>query len=289
MDLEGEINMDKIRNRVKNLRLRRTKIKSPADIAEKEPIILEDTWGMRFTRYPTDSETREVIVYKEFYKPELLAIQRLVKKGGVAIDIGANIGLFSVYLSKELGKKGKVYAFEPIKDTYWRMKENLTLNRCENVEAFQEAISNKKGKAVMNVFPEGYGAWNTFGKPQFGEIKPISRETVPVTTLDEFVKQKDIRKIDFLKIDVEGFELDVLQGGKKAITSNKVKHLSFEISQTPLEGAKRTGDDIFNILTKYGFKTYKFNPDSNKFEGPVFEPDVFYQNFYASKADMRKL
>jgi FkbM family methyltransferase len=279
-----------LRSRLKILEFRRkNEIVPNVEETDKDPVILTDVWGMRFTCYPYDSEVRDVVVGKEFYKPELLAIQRLVKKGGIAIDIGANIGLFSVFLSKELSAKGHVYAFEPVRDTYWRMKENLVLNRCENVMTYQQAMSNKNGKAVMNIFPAGYGAWNTFGKPQFGEIKPVSKETVIVTTLDEFVRSSKIKFVDFLKIDVEGFEFDVLQGAKNTLIGNKVKYLSFEISETPLVGAKRKGDDIFNILKEYGYQSYQFNPETSKFEGPVFEPEVFYQNFYASKLDMRKI
>ena len=262
--------------------------------SEKEPkaalpIIITDQWGMRFSYYPTDAESLEVVIGKEFYKPELLAIRKLVKKGDTTIDIGANIGLFSVFLSKEVGSKGKMYAFEPVQETYWRMRENLTLNRCTNAFAYQQAVSNKNGKATMNIFPEGYGAWNTFGKPTFGKIVPVATESVKITTLDSFVRDNKIGKVDFLKIDVEGYEHDVLEGAKELLSRGKVKYLSFEISDIPLKGAGKTGAQIFDKLREYGYTAYEFNPESNKFTGPVETSESFYQNFYASRSDMKRL
>lgn len=267
--------------------------KKPELVAEAvqaaEAVIVSDNWGMRFTYYPYDSENLEVVTKKEFYKPELLAMRKLVNKGDTVVDLGANIGMFSVYLGKEIGDTGKLYAFEPVRDTYWRMMENLSLNRSNNVTTYQQAVSNKIGKAKMNIFPAGYGAWNTFGKPTFGKIKPVSTELVEVTTIDTFVAKNKLRSIDFLKIDVEGFELDVLEGAKKSLKNGLVKYLSFEISEIPLKGAGRRPDDVFSFLKELGYKAYEFNEKTKKFHGPIDMSDTFYQNFYASKKDLRKL
>ena len=252
-------------------------------------VIVTDAWGMRFARYPIDPESLEVVIEKDFYKPELLAMERLVKKGDTVIDIGANIGLFTVFLSKLVGPKGHLYAFEPILDTYWRMRENLALNRCDNAAAYQQALSNKNGTATMNVFPEGYGAWNTFGTPKFGEIIAVSKESVPLIKLDSFAKRENLKKVDFLKIDVEGYEYDVLQGARDMLANNRVKYLSFEISEIPLKGAGRKGEDIFNILKSHGYLAYEYDHKINKFKGPIDTSDAYYQNFYASRSDMTRI
>lgn len=253
------------------------------------PTVISDNWGMRFLYYPTDSESVEVVTTKDFYKSELLAIKKLIKKGDITVDIGANIGMFSVYLSLVVGDRGQVYAFEPVRDTYHRMLENLAINRCENVLPYRQAVSNKVGKSTMNIFPEGYGAWNTFGRPNFGEIKPVGKENVPTTTVEHFCRQNKISNIDFLKIDVEGYEKDVLEGAKRMLASNKIKYLSFEISEIPLKGAGRKGRDVFDFLKSFGYSAYEFNPETNKFTGPVLDSDAYYQNYYASKKDMTKL
>ena len=254
-----------------------------------EAVIVTDSWGMRFTHYPNDSENLEVVTKKEFYSPELKAMKRLVHKNATVIDVGANIGLFSVFISKEIGPKGKLVAFEPVGDTFWRMQENLALNRCMNVVPLQQALSNKKGKATMNIFPEGYGAWNTFGKPVFGDIKSIDTEKVEVTTLDAYMAENSIKTIDFLKIDVEGYERDVLEGARNTLKAGNVTYISFEISDIPLKGARRKPEDIFNYLKEYGYLAYEFDENLIRFKGPVAMSDTFYQNFYASKKDLRKL
>lgn len=255
----------------------------------KEPIAITDSWGMRFIHYPTDSESLEVMTSKDFYKPELLAMRLLVGGGDTVIDVGANIGLFSVFLSREVGPKGRLYAFEPALNNYWRMLENLTLNRCMNVTPFQQAISNKQGLATMNIFPEGYGAWNTFGKPVFGKVKSVAKEKVRIVTLDGFCEKNNLKKIKFLKLDVEGYEFDALEGARELLATNRIKYISFEISEIPLKGAGRTAKQIFNLLRSYEYRAYEFDPETDRFKGPIESSDSFYQNFYASRSDMRKL
>jgi FkbM family methyltransferase len=283
--------LNKVKRKSDKKKTHSTSTPIPTDEQAKifDTVIITDRRGMRFTHYSSDSESFEVVITKDFYEPELCAMEKLVKNGSTVIDVGANIGLFSVFLSREIGEKGKLFAFEPIKETFWRMRENLALNKCANVIPFQAAVSNKQGKATMNVFPEGYGAWNTFGKPVFGKIAPVAVEKVDILSLDSFAKSQSIKKIDFLKIDVEGFERDVLEGARELMSNNRVKYLSFEISDIPLKGAGRTSSEIFSILHEYGYKAYEFDPKKKKFVGPILESDSFYQNYFASKLDMRKI
>ena len=72
------------------------------------------------------------------------------------------------------------------------------------------------------------------------------------------------------------------------MTSGKVDFLSFEISQIPLEGAHAKAGDIFKILEKYGYKSYRFDLNADKFVGPYDDSTEFYENYYASKKDLTK-
>jgi len=268
---------------------RRTRPSNSNKARQKEPIVIIDSWGLRYIYYPWETEELKDIISREFYKPEFLAIKKLVKKGDIVIDVGANIGVFSAYLSREVGAAGKVFAFEPVKETFWRLQETLALNRCENLSAYQIALSNKPGNFTMNVFEPQYSAWNSFGRPQFGDVKPTGVEKVTADTLDRFADKHGLKKINFVKIDVEGFEKDVLEGAKKLLKAGAIDCLSFEISDIPLRGGGRVARDVFDLLASLGYVAYRYDSATDGFAGPVTNSSDDYQNFYASKHNLGDL
>ncbi len=254
-----------------------------------EPIVVTDSWGLRAVYYPWEAEELKDIISRDFYKPEFLAIQKLVKRGDTTFDVGANVGIFSALLSRQVGSEGSVYAFEPVQETFCRLLENLGLNHCQNVSANQMALSSKPGSLTMNVFEPKYSAWNSFGHPQFGEVKPINTEKVKTISLDKFCKERQIGKINFLKIDVEGFEKDVLQGTADLLQKGAVDVLSFEVSGIPLKGSGGTVRDSFDLLKSFGYNSYRYNSGANKFTGPVTDSSDDYQNFYSSRRKLEEL
>jgi FkbM family methyltransferase len=252
-------------------------------------MVITDSWGLRYIYYPWEAEELKDIISREFYKPELLAIKKLVKKDDVVVDVGANVGVFSAYLSREVGSTGRVFAFEPVEETFWRLKETLAINRCENVSAYQTALSNKSGVFTMNIFEPQYSAWNSFGRPEFGDVKPVGAEKVVANTLDKFTDKHGLKKIDFVKIDVEGFEKDVLEGAKNLLKTRAIGSLSFEISDIPLKGGGRIAQDVFDLLASFGYTAYRYDSASDKFIGPVTDSSDDYQNFYASRRRLEDL
>ena len=129
--------------------------------------------------------------------------------GQVVVDLGANIGVYSLVQSRKMGGKGRVYAVEPNPDVYKRLQKNVTLNQALNVHTIEAAVYSRSGRIDFQC------ERNTL-------ISKIARgETgttlVTAITLDELVASQGIRSIDILKIDVEGSEIDVLLGGQHAL------------------------------------------------------------------------
>lgn len=251
-----------------------------------KPVILEDAYGVRFILEPWDSTVKQQRVSGDFYRDEFSALRRLIGDGDTVFDLGANIGLHATLFSRWVGKNGNVFAFEPVPDTAWQLRETLALNRCSNVEVFELAILDKTSTAEMNIFDPKYAAWNSFGKPKYGEVEPSGAIKVPVQTLDTFCKEKQIKRINFLKIDVEGFEKSVLQGARGLLKTNKIDALSFEISQIPLEGSGVKPKEIFDALDAHGYEAYRYDPETEGFVGPIMDSDAFYENYYASRKDL---
>jgi FkbM family methyltransferase len=261
-------------------------------LARSTPI-LEDDHGVRFVLYSWDRPQALQFLHRNFDSADFRAISQLVQSGDIAFDVGANVGEYSVLLSRQCGASGRVWAFEPVPDTYWRLRETLALNRCGNVTPVQAAVGDGAGIVRMNLFEPQYSAWNTMGMPEMmtpqgNRISPAKSVDVPSCTLDAFCHSEKIEKINFLKVDVEGFEKAVFQGAAELLRERRVECVCFEISQAPLKGANATSRSIFEALETFGYLAYLFDDASGSFHGPVQDTTEYWSNFYASWTDLSK-
>jgi len=255
--------------------------------------IIEDSSGIRFVLYPWDRK-RLLYLYRHPHDvAEFAAIRRLVKPGDIAFDVGANIGTYSVLLGGLCGSAGRVWAFEPVPDTYWRLRETLVLNRSDNVIPLQRVVCERSGVARVNLFEPKYSEWNTLGNPSMVTergycISPSASVDVPSCTLDDFCGEERIERIHFIKIDVEGFELSVFQGAQRLLRQGLIDCICFEISKDPLKGAGIESKAVFDALAAHGYLAYRFNINMSRFEGPIYDTSEAWTNFFASRTDLSK-
>ncbi len=186
---------------------------------------------------------------------EKVAYLHFIKTGMLVLDIGANQGNYTVLFSNLSGRKGKVFAFEPHPGNLIDLKEKLSrecLHRNWAIEAF--ALSNKIGKSNL-LGPEGDGGQASLAEQQEGNwSRTESREihSVNVNTLDAWVNASGLDKIDFIKCDVEGAELWVLQGAKACIQKFKPV-FALEISQTWTQAFGYKLSDLCHYLSELGY------------------------------------
>ena len=148
--------------------------------------------------------------YGEFSYLEAKIFEQICKAGDVVIEVGANIGAHTLYLSKLVGN-GFVFAFEPQRLVFQNLCANLALNSISNVFAYQEAVSNENGTIII---PEcDFTKNNNFGGINIENTK--NGTTVNKQKLDNFLNKID--RLKLLKIDVEGMEILVIKGAKELI------------------------------------------------------------------------
>jgi FkbM family methyltransferase len=273
---------------------RRRDARERREVLSRASLILEDDYHVRFVLSPGDRHRVLQLVYRNFDRAEFRAISQLVNEWDVAFDVGANTGEYSVLLSRQCGATGRVWAFEPVPDTYWRLRETLALNRCGNTTAVQGAVCDKPGTVVMNLFDPQYCEWNSLGKPEMttpegNVVSPIGSMDVRSYTLDEFCKAEEIEKINFLKVDVEGFERAVFLGATKMLRERRIDCVCFEISQAPLKGANSSSRAVIEILEEFGYLAYRFDEADGRFHGPIHDTSEYWANFYASGMDLSKV
>lgn len=134
------------------------------------------------------------------------------KEGDVCIDVGANIGHHTIIMSQNVKDTGKVYAYEPIPKIKEQMEKSLSLNNIKNVDTIQIALSDKEEVLELNICKESIASSSLVNIMSTGE-----KITIQTKTLDSY----NYDRVDFMKIDVEGFEYNVLLGAEKTIAKNK--------------------------------------------------------------------
>jgi FkbM family methyltransferase len=133
-----------------------------------------------------------------------------LKQGDVVYDVGANVGIYSLSASFEVGNSGWVYAFEPLQRNLHYLRQHLALNNLQNCTVLESAICNKEGTLAFSA---------TNWHPSMARLSPSGEITVPSTTLDSCIYgEKQLRPPNVIKIDVEGAEFEVLSGATRGIT-----------------------------------------------------------------------
>ncbi len=162
-----------------------------------------DTMSTHYLIRPAESEP----TVKNFCPP-----------GGTVIDIGCNYGEWALQMARAVGRSGKVYAFEPVQRLADCAQKTMDVNGLGQTEIVTSAVSNRDGEARFAVNLDHSGK-SGFGNSGTGdETEEIS---VPTVTLDSVVRDRNIDRLDFLKIDVEGHEADVLEGARETLRNLK--------------------------------------------------------------------
>jgi FkbM family methyltransferase len=184
-------------------------------------------------------------LYKlQIERGERAIIRKMVMPGNCVLDIGANTGFFTGLFSKLTGKTGSVHAFEPHPQNFRHLSSNM--RRRKNVIVNQSAIGSSTGTVRMYVSPELNVDHHTYSAPD--ENRAYIQ--VPCTTVDEYCKDK---KVDFIKIDIQGFELSALEGMKQTIRNNSSLSIISELWPYGLLQAGGNWRTYTGQLEKLGF------------------------------------
>lgn len=154
-----------------------------------------------------------------FEKGEQNLLQAYLQRGMIVIDVGAHQGLYTLLASTQIGNTGEVISFEPSPRERRRLQWNLRLNLCRNVKVEALALGGTERLSDFYVCLGKETGCNSLRAP--GVMDPFEKITVRVGTLDEYVQSRGITHVDFIKIDAEGSELELLQGSAKTLNSSR--------------------------------------------------------------------
>jgi len=208
-------------------------------------------------------DTLNLSTDKIFEPFETKIVKKSIKKGDVVLDIGANIGYYSLIFAKLIGQQGKVFSFEPEPSNFKLLKKNVEINNYNNIILQNSAVSNNNGKIKLYLSHEQSGTHRIFPSTICSE----DFVEVDMIRLDDYFENYLLKeKISFVKIDVEGAELGVLEGMRSILEANHKLQILIEFIPPNIREFGANPMDVLNLLENYNFKIYLLNNKTLKME-----------------------
>jgi len=227
--------------------------------------------GIHFDLDLQDLIQKTIFCFHYFEANDVAVFRSFIQPGNTVFDVGANIGQYSMLASKLVGNQGKVYAFEPSPDVVKPLKHHLKINNCSNVDLVPKAVSSHNGLAEFYPANErgnqGVGSLLP-SNPDQGQTRTESSVSVETITLDSFCEKHGIERVDLLKIDVEGYDLDVLKGAERLLS--RCPHLVIQSEVEPENLVLRgfTPDDFIRYMSGHGFDAF-YADDNGKLKAVI--------------------
>ena len=209
--------------------------------------------------YPNNDLSRALFISGTYEPNSLFVIKNMLSKGSVCFDIGANAGIFTLALSKWVGEQGLIVAFEPSSREFPLLEETISLNRLSNVCLEKLAISNTTGTDQLNIAIDKHGGQNTlFKRFAYEGVDSGKTETVEVQTIDAYISEKKIPRLDLIKLDIEGAELNAFLGAKQTLSTLRPV-LIFEVVRSALQKNGINLGEIESLLITLGYKIFSID------------------------------
>lgn len=257
----------------------------------KKPYIFKGLYNISYVIHP-NSVLDNIIVKNGIYDRWITSrLKEVICPTDVIFDIGANAGLLSLPFAKNYVPKGRVYAFEPDSDIINQLRENIKINQISNITIVPVALQDNpsinkivlyRRRAIHDDGLRNKGISSIQPNPTFN----VGKETISVTTIDRYTKENGINNVSLMKIDVEGAEYRVLQGGNKTI--DKFYPIIIYEYSTIIDKLInfQNSQKSFEFLRNKGYKQYQIVNEENLSELIDYQLDLEDSNvicFHESK------
>lgn len=196
------------------------------------------------------SEHIQRMVYLGAYERwETRQVRRLLRPGMTFVDIGANVGYFSLLAASLVGAKGRVFAVEPSPYAVERLRRTIADNGLESrIRLEAVGLGSEKGSTKL------FDADPSNHTPAMFGADDAASSTVPIATLDELIDAWGVMQVDLLKIDVEGYEPKVFAGARRTLHERKIKAILCEFNGLWLKQGGSSSAELYRLLLDAGFR-----------------------------------
>lgn len=206
--------------------------------------------GRRFSlSFPRDRGWEVIYFGGTYERGTTHLVERVVRPGDVALDIGANIGWYTVLLGARVGA-GVVHAFEPVPPIFEELRENCRLNDVQDrVRLNNLALGEHPGTVDLHTFagsPHGHSSQSTLGRDDYTAFR------TPVVRLDDYLEESGTESPAFIKMDVEGAEMNVLRGAERLLSSQRPPMWVLEMNRESAGHFGHAPEDLLTHLQRFG-------------------------------------
>jgi len=213
--------------------------------------------GLRLRLLPRNETSQAIFVTGRYEPNEFCWLNRVLQPGMMFVDIGANMGLYSLFAAKKVTARGKVLAVEPSSRECEILEGNIRSNCLPNVRAVKAAVSDRRGTADLLVAPLRNSGHNTLGRFGYGTTAERS-ERVPTERLDDLVRTAGFDRVDVIKMDVEGAEMLALRGAAETLRRFHPV-LLLEVSDRTLQHQGSSSREVLDFLAREGYRFHSFD------------------------------
>ncbi len=199
-------------------------------------------------------------------KFETKIFEKHLKKGMSVLDLGANIGFYSLFARSIVGESGRVFSFEPFPGNIALLRESIRQNNFTNVFATESAVSDRSGTSTLYLSPDACSEHSLLDLDFDYDETPMEKTIqVQVTSVDEyFAKNHPDAKIDFIKMDIEGSESRALEGMQKTLKQNQKISIMTEFWANGFREDGLDPKDFLDRLVGLGFELYHIDAYHHK-------------------------
>jgi len=198
----------------------------------------------------------------EYEKAELKVLANHLKSGEVFLDLGANLGVFTLHASKIVGKSGKVISFEPFSINHNALVEHIRINNILNVKIEKLAVGSEPGSITLYLDESE----DNLGMVTANYVENAVVEKVEIVSIDQYLETHSQETIDFIKIDIEGFEYATLLGLENTLKEHRPKILIEILDDLETEGAQ---EKVHEFLYNLGYKKHFITDEGELSETPT--------------------
>ena len=232
-----------------------------------KPIITRLGKDLKVRVYPHDVIGERIYIDGVFEPDCWNFVGRFLKEGMVVFDLGANLGQYTLLAAKCVGRKGRVYSFEPSSRMFGELEFNVRLNGLLDVCVLNRAaVSDATGMARLSRYEEGAEVFGSIGSHKRKEASIIGYEEVRTITLDDYIKDTGINRVDFMKIDIEGAELLALRGARNLLSRSDSPAILLEVEDVNTSGFGYKAIEIWDYLRSLGYRMYSFERFRSRLE-----------------------
>ena len=222
------------------------------------------------------------MVRDNYEKQTTELFERIVKPGMIVFDVGAHVGYYTLLAARQIGETGEVHAFEPEPSNYNLLTQNVEFNNYQNVECVNKVVSKDTGSTELFLTSLDNGRYSIYnhGLPKKRSVLAQS------ISLDDYVSDKNLTKIDLIKVDVEGAETDVLNGAVKLLNSLNVRNVIIEFNPELLQNAGVPPREFLVKSSSWRFNINYIDEDNGLLPLPEDDVDGFIGELLKNEASV---